>query len=196
MAKNITNTTYENDYASGDNENTFKSYSLFPNDDVFYAVIIVLITVLIIFGIILLVCMVCKPSYLHQKLVISHPIEFLQDINDKTVSEFTFTNSTIKHKEQINQVTECGKNTEPNEASMQDTNVDISTLDIRRLPPLEPQENNSIKRREITKLRNDLEKVENPQDNDCTDRTSIAMERKTSEQLDIMSLTHMDDGFD
>jgi hypothetical protein len=191
MNKSDENTTI----TSAHNDNCIKRYSLFQSDDVFYTVIIVLVISLIIFGIILLVCMVCKPSYWHQVLLTSHPIEFLHDSNDKTVSEFTITNTFNKPHERINSGNEYDNKTEPKPDSMQNIKRNISILDTR-LPPLEPQENNSIKPREIIKLRDALEKVEHPQDDNYLDGMGMPAEKKTFEQLDITSLTHMDDGFD
>ena len=184
MVKSLENTTI-----------TSAGYNLFQSDDIFYAVVIVVVIYLIIFGIILLVCMACKPSYWHQDLLRSHPIEFLQDTNDKTVSEFTITNTFNKQQEGIHSVNKSDNKTESNEDSMQNGNRNISILDTR-LPPLETQENPSIKPREIIKLRDALEKVEHPQDDHSFDGTSMQAEKKTFEQLDITSLTHMDDGFD
>jgi len=191
MVKSLENTTI----TSSNNDDTIKRYSLFQSDDIFYTVIIVVVISLIIFGIILLVCMVCKPSYWHQDLLRSHPIEFLQNSNDKTVSEFTVTNTFNKHQEGINSVNECDNKTESKKDSIQNNNGNISILDTR-LPPLEPQENNSIKPREIIKLRDALEKVEHPQDDNHLDEIGIPPDKNTFEQLDITSLTHMDDGFD
>ena len=176
--------------------NTIETYDFFKSDSNFYTVLVITVSVFIILGIVLLVCLICKPSYWKGEKFISHPIEFLQDSNHNVISrsEFSVTNTTIKRNETVNAVVEYDNQTNLTETSIPQDNGNMSVLSTY-LPPLISQTNNHVKPKQIKKLQNALDRIENHQEESVFKHPKKASYNEL-DQLDITSLTHMDDGFD
>ena len=176
-------------------KNTDK-YDFFKSDNNFYTFLIITVVIFIILGILILVCLICKPSYWKGQKLVSHPIEFLQDGNHNSTSrsEFTVTNTTMTKIETVNAKVEYDNQTKLTETSTAKYNGNMSVLGTN-LPPLMSQTNNLLKPKEIKKLRNALDKIENNQDDSVFKRTK-KVSHDELDQLDITSLSYVDDGFD
>ena len=177
------------------NENVDR-FDFFKSDKTFYTVLIITVVVFIILGIILLTCLICKPSYWKEVDFTSHPMEFLQDSNRKIISrsEFTVTNTTINKTETVNVIVENDNPIKSVETPVTKEIGNISTLSTN-LPPLMSKTNNHLKPKEIKKLRNALDKIESHEEGSVF-RSTKKVSYNDLDHLDITSLTHMDDGFD
>lgn len=188
-------TTNQNDQNSLNNSTT--GYNLFQSDNNFYTFLISIVAVIVLLGFFLFVWMILKPSLLTSDVSkISHPIVFLPDKDEADIlkpecSAKDKSDANIGGVSQIsdNQILE-------QENPLENMNGDMSLLDTH-LPPLETQPNNYVKPGEIKKIETALQKVVQP--NDASNfgiDTGKQRNIPQLEQLDITSLSHMDDGFD
>ena len=192
MDKSLGNTNFQCNYTSVNN--TIKEYSLFPNDKVFYISLIVVVFVMVVFGILLFSWMFCQPSNLNAELFTrSNSTNFLynKSIRNNLTSGVSITNLSNKTRCEP----DCENKAVDIETPMQEGNRHISILDTH-LPPLASQGNGNVKPKEIMKLRNHLEKIENRDGYNHFNETGRRPHQKQLERLDVTSLTHVDDGFE
>ena len=173
-----------------------EKYNFFKSDNNFYIVLVITVVIFIILGILLLVCLICKPSYWKGQKLVSRPIEFLHDGNHNMTSksELSVTNTTTIKAETINATIEYQNKTKLTDTSTKTYNGNMSVLGTN-LPPLMSTTNNLLKPKEIKKLRNALDKIENNQDESVFKKPKKHSYNEL-DQLDITSLSYMDDGFD
>ena len=194
MDRTLASIKTDNEFTSLIN-NTTVGYSLFQNDNVFYTVLIVVVCIVVIFGILLIICMVYKPSFRSEEYLRRHPIEFSQHKKDKNSgrAEFTMTNRFNRKQVSVISTNNTGNQSLSTENSLGRANETISILDTR-LPPLISQSSNNIKPREIEKLRNALEEVEHQRDVAGLAGGNRILQKEL-EPLDITSLTQVEDSF-
>ena len=182
--------------SSSTNIHNNEKYNFFKTDNNFYIVLVITVIISIILGILLLVCLICKPSYWKGQKLVSHPIEFLHDGNHNLTSqsELSMTNKTTIKAETINTTIEYHNQTKLTDTSTRTYNGNMSVLGTN-LPPLMSTTNNLLKPKEIKKLRNALDKIENNQDESVFKKPKRHPHNEL-DQLDITSLSYMDDGFD
>ena len=198
--------------SSSTNIHNNEKYNFFKSDNNFYIVLVITVVIFIILGILLLVCLICKPSYWKGQKLVSHPIEFLHDSNHNLTSrsELSVTNTTTIKAETINTTIQYDNQTKMTDRSTRTYNGNMSVLGTN-LPPLMSKANNLLKPKEIKKLRNALDKIENDQDEGVFKKLDKHSYNELApyirciepswwtfklEQLDITSLSYMDDGFD
>ena len=182
--------------SSSTNIHNNEKYNFFKSDNNFYIVLVITVVIFIILGILLLVCLICKPSYWKGQKLVSRPIEFLHDGNHNMTSksELSVTNTTTIKAETINATIEYQNKTKLTDTSTKTYNGNMSVLGTN-LPPLMSTTNNLLKPKEIKKLRNALDKIENNQDESVFKKPKKHSYNEL-DQLDITSLSYMDDGFD
>ena len=182
--------------SSSSNLHNNEKYNFFKSDNNFYIVLVITVVIFIILGILLLVCLICKPSYWKGQKLVSHSIEFLHDGNHNKTSrsELSMTNTTTIKAETINTTIEYHNQSQLPDTSTKAYNGNMSVLGTN-LPPLMSTTNNLLKPKEIKKLRNALDKIENNQDESVFKKPKKHSYNEL-DQLDITSLSYMDDGFD
>ena len=187
-------TTNQNNQTSLNNSTN--GYDLFQSDISFYTFLISIVAVIVILGVLLFVWMILRPSLLTTYVSkISHPIVFLPDRDDDNI---------LKPESSVNSCANNGVISQISDNQILDTenppenmNGDMSYLDTH-LPPLEAQTNHFVKPEEIKKIETALQKVAQPNEgSNFGIYTGKQPNIPQLEQLDITSLSHMDDdGFD
>ena len=194
------NITFET--TTNQNNQTFlnngtNGYNLFQSDINFYTFLISIVAVIVLLGVLLFAWMVLKPSLLTTDVSkISHPIVFFPDKNEDDILKQEFPAKDKSHANNWNVSQISGNQTLEQENPPENVNGDMSLLDTH-LPPLDTQPNNYVKPEEIKKIETALQKVVPPNEGsnfgiDTGKQRNIPQ----LEQLDITSLSHMDDGFD
>ena len=172
----------ENNYVI--NNDTQVGYSLFESDHVFYGVVLVIFSVVVLLGLFLFVCMIYKPSYgSEEKLSSSSHILHQCDLADK-----------LEHPA-LAKINRSGRSRAMVSAHIDDKpngggsgSGSISILDTK-LPPLVPQSTNNIRPGEIQQLRNALEEAEQHQEVIELGGTNRRLQDELR-SLDITSLTN------
>ena len=169
------------------NKTEMHGFNLFGTDHVFYGVMLVIISFVVLLGLFLFICMIYKPSFgsqtkLSRSSHVLHNCEMRRDTELPTISGQSGRTRLQNDK--------SGKQSANGPKSGSRTGSS-SILDTR-LPPLAFQTNNTvIKPGEIQKLHNDLEGVER-------NRNVRNLEGSTKElhlenqSLDISSLSNAD----
>ena len=189
MVNHLEDMQTENNYTS-----VHKNSSLFQNDNIFYVVLITTVSVVVILGIFLFICMACKPSIRTEDDLRSDPIEFPQNNKEEkdVRSQIEITNGFSRKKVTIISANDGNQNM-TTQNSLGQRNESISILDTR-LPPLVSQPSNNMRPGEIEKLRNALEEAEQHRDVGELSGTHRTL-HKELETLDITSLTQLDNSF-
>ena len=194
---NITFETTTNQNNQTSLNNSTNGYNLFQSDINFYTFLISIVTVIVILGVLLFLWMIMRPSLLRTDVSrISHPIVFLpvRDEDNILRPKFSAKDQSYVNNGGVSQIND--NQIVDTENPPENMNGHVPYLDTH-LPPLETQPNNYVQPEEIKKIETALQKVVQPNEGsnfgiDTGKQHNIPQ----LEQLDITSLSHMDDGFD
>ena len=194
---NITFETTTNQNNQTSLNNSTNGYNLFQSDINFYTFLISIVAVIVLLGVLLFVWMVLKPSLLTTDVSkISHPIVFLPDKDEDDILRPGFSAKDKSHANNWNVSQISDNQILDTKNPPENMNRDMLYLDTH-LPPLETQPNNYVKPEEIKKIETALQKVAQPNEgSNFGIYTGKQPNIPQLEQLDITSLSHMDDGFD
>ena len=194
---NITFETTTNQNNQTSLNSSTNGYNLFHSDINFYTFLISIVAVIVILGVLLFLWMILRPSLLRTDVSrMSHPIEFLpvRDEDNVLKPEFSAKDKSHANNGGVSQISD--NPILDTENPSENMNGHVPYLDTH-LPPLETQPNNYVQPEEIKKIETALQKVVQPNEGsnfgiDTGKQHNIPQ----LEQLDITSLSHMDDGFD
>ena len=181
---------------NNNNNNTEIGYNLFDNDHIFYGVIIIAVSFILLLGIFLLICMIYKPSYsLEENLSLSsHILHKCDKAEAAQHSELAANNSGNRARDIISSDNVGNKSLKENNSGGKGSGTGSSSILDTRLPPLMPQTISNIRPGEFQKLSNALKEV--AQHREVVDLGGT--NRRFFEELqtlDITSLTKIDNNY-